>query len=403
MTSQRLPHDERSTLRMADAIKLGVHGLAARRTRSALAALGIAVAIAAVVAVLGLSQSAQAALLAQLGSEGNLLTVAAGQTFDGNPTPLPLTAESMIRTIRPVTEITAVGVIPNATVRASAAIPAANTNGISLIAAQSSLLTALSGRVLHGAFLGTLAGKYPEVVLGYSAARNLGISTLGPQSQVFIAGRYYAVIGILSPFTVAPELDDSALITFSLAKSQFGFDGSPTRIYVRSDPNQVTAVAAVLPFTASPAQPDAVEVRRPSDILVARIAAKTSFESLYLGLAAIALLVGGVGIANIMVISVLERRAEIGLRRALGARARHVATQFFIESVVLSSVGGVVGVCLGVAATWVAATAQGNPLQFTAVALLWPLLAAVVVGAIAGIYPARRAALLSPTEALRSS
>jgi putative ABC transport system permease protein len=401
MRAARLPNGERSILRISDTVTLGIQGLAARRARTSLAALGIAVAIAALVAVLGLSQSAKAALLSQLGSEGNLLTVAAGQTFDGNPTPLPLTAESMIRAIPPVNEVTAVGILPDATVRASAAISPTNTNGISLVAAQSTLLGSVSGRVLQGSFLGTLADRYPVVVLGFSAAKNLGVATLSPETQVFIAGSYYTVVGILAPITVAPELDDSAFISFAFAATEFGFDGSPTRIYVRSDPDQVATVAAVLPFTASPQQPDAVEVRRPSDILVARIAAKTSFENLYLGLAGIALLVGGVGIANIMVISVLERRAEIGLRRALGARARHVAAQFFVESILLSCLGGVIGVFLGVLATWAIASIQGSPTQFTGAELGWPLLAAIAVGCFAGVYPARRAGRMPPTEALR--
>jgi putative ABC transport system permease protein len=393
----------RSRIRAGEAVRLAAGGLAARRTRSILSALGIAVAVAALVAVLGLSDSSQARLLAQLGREGNLLTVATGQTFSGNITPLPTTAQAMIGAIPPVEHVTAVATLAGATVRRSAAVRPIDTSGITVVAAQGSLLSALDGRILHGQYLGRPADAYPEIVLGFSAAQNLGIDRLGPQTQVFIDGRYFAVIGILAPITVAPELDDAALISYPLATAEFAFDGTPTRIYVRTDPDRTAAVAAVLPFTASPAAPDQVEVRRPSDVLAARLEARNAFVDLFVALAGVALLVGGVGIANIMVIAVFERRTEIGLRRALGARSRHVATQFFLESILLSAVGGAVGVAIGAAVTWAVASAQGNPPVVSGQVAGLALVATIVVGAIAGIYPAVRAARLAPADALRSA
>ena len=391
-----------SKLRPVDALALGVVGLGARRLRSALSALGIAVAIAALVAVLGIAASAKADLLAQLGDEGNLLTVAAGQTFAGNPTPLPPTAERMIGALPPVRAVTAVGNVPDVTVRRTAAVPEVETNGISVLAAQRSLLPTVSATLLHGRFLDPSADRYPEVVLGYQAARNLGIGTLTPSSQVYVATRYFVVVGILAPVTVAPEIDDAALVSFPLANGELGLTTGPTRIYLRADPDQVGPVAAVLPFTASPAAPDAVEVRRPSDILVARLAARTAFVGLFLALGGVALVVGGVGIANIMVISVLERRSEIGLRRALGARARHVAVQFVLEAITLAALGGAVGIALGCLATANAAHAAGNPATIPVEAPLAGIGAAVVIGVLAGLYPASRAARLAPAEALRS-
>jgi putative ABC transport system permease protein len=389
-------------LRLADALALSAIGLRARRVRSALSALGIAIAIAALVAVLGIAQSSKADLLARLGAEGNLLTVAAGQTFTGNPTPLPLSAEAMIAAIPPVRQVTQVGNVSGATVRRTAAIPDTDTGGISVLATQPSLLDTLSARLLRGRFLGPLAQRYPETVLGYSAARNLGIGTLTAATQVYVDGHYYPVVGILAPVDVAPEIDNAALITFPIAHDRLGQDGRATRIYLRADPDQVADIAGVLPFTASPAAPEAVQVRRPSDILLARIAAKTTFVGLFLGLGAVALLVGGVGIANIMVISVLERRGEIGLRRSLGARGRHVAAQFFLESTALAGLGGLGGVGLGSLATVVVARLGGNAVSIPLSAPLAGLGAAVVVGAIAGVYPALRAARLAPADALRT-
>ncbi|OJV81489.1 MAG: hypothetical protein BGO37_05975 [Cellulomonas sp. 73-92] len=396
------PAGRRSRVRLADALGVGAAGLRARRMRSTLSAFGIAISISALVAVLGIADSSKADLLAQLGAEGNLLTVAAGQTFDGSPTPLPATAESMIRQIPPVLMATAVGTVPGATVRRSAAVPALDTGGISVLAAEPSLPSGLGITMLHGHFLDAIGDRYPETVLGFAAARNLGIDVLTPSTQVYLDGMYVAVVGIMAPAAVAPELDTAALVSFPVADTLLHLDGRATRIYVRVDPDNVAAVAAVLPFTASPAQPEAVEVRRPSDILVARIAAKTAFVGLFLALGAIGLLVGGVGIANIMVISVLERRGEIGLRRALGARARHIAVQFFIESALLSTAGGLLGVGLGVLATAIVARVTGTPATMPVEVPVGGFAAAMAVGALAGLYPAIRAARLAPADALRT-
>jgi putative ABC transport system permease protein len=392
----------RSRLRPADALAVGTVGLRARRVRSALSALGIAIAIAALVAVLGVAESSKRQLLDELGRQGNLLTVATGQTFDGRPTPLPLTAQAMIGRIPPVLATTAVGDIDGATVRRSDRIPAVNTNGINVLAAQTSLPGTLSARMLRGSYLAAPAEQYPETVLGYSAARSLGIDRLSAQTQVFIAGRYFTVVGVLDQVSVAPEIDTAALISFGVADRLFGLGGVPTRIYLRVDPDRVAAVAAVLGPTASPDHPRDVQVQRPSDVIEARLKAKGAFVGLFLGLGAVALLVAGFGIANIMVISVLERRAEIGLRRALGARRRDVAAQFLLESALLAALGGVAGVGLGCLATAVAARLAGNPVAIPLEAPLAGLAAALLVGALAGLYPAARASRLPPADALRT-
>ncbi|WP_433042748.1 ABC transporter permease [Dactylosporangium sp. CS-033363] len=389
-------------MRALDALAAGTAGLRARRVRATLSALGIAIAIAALVAVLGVAESSKRQLLDELGRQGNLLTVATGKTFDGSPTPLPLTAQPMIARIPPVQSTTAVGNIDGATVRRTDLIPPVNTNGINVMAAQPSLPQTLSVRILRGTFLGPVAEQYPQTVLGWSAARSLGIDRLTAQTQVFIAGRYFTVVGILAQVEVAPEIDTAALISYGVADRLFGLGGVPTRIYLRVDPDQVAAVTAVLGSTASPENPRDVQVDRPSDVLLARIQAKETFVGLFLGLGAIALLVAGVGIANIMVISVLERRAEIGLRRALGARRRDVAAQFLLESALLAVIGGVAGIGLGCLATLVAARLGGNPVAIPPQAPAAGLVAALLVGALAGLYPAARAARLPPADALRT-
>ncbi len=385
-----------------DLLRVGSLGLHSRRVRASLSALGISIGIAAIVGVLGISQSSKSGLLSELGRLGNLLTVQAGNTSFGQATELPATSEGMVSRVGPVTNVTEIAAIQSTYVYRNQFVPAIDTNGISLTATDAALPATLDASLAHGTFLNAAIAHFPAVVLGADAARLLGINDLAHPTQVWIGQHWFTVIGILNPVELVTQMDSMAFIGFPIAGQYFAFDEHPSELYLRAVPSQVSAVAAVLPATVNPPDPSTVQVSQPSDILKAEVAAKGAYNGLFLALGAVALLVGGVGIANVMVISVLERRSEIGLRRALGATRRHVAEQFLSEAVLLSVLGGVAGTLIGLAATAIYARSQHWSVQIPAVALYGGVGAALVIGAVAGLYPSMRAARLSPTEALRT-
>ncbi len=389
-------------LRFTDLLRVASVGLRTRRLRAALSALGIAIGVAAIVAVLGLSSSSQADLLAQIDRLGtNLLTVTNGQNFFGQTSELSPTAPGMISRIGPVTEVQQTGDV-DAKVYRNQLIPAVNTNALSVKAASLDLLSAVGTSVAQGRYLNAATANEPVVVLGATAAQRLGINQVFDGERIWLGGQWFYVAGILNPAPLAPEIDSTVLIGFPAAETYLNFDGNPSTIYVRAATDQVAAVQSVLATTANPAAPNEVNVSRPSDALVARAAAKNALNSLFLGLGAVSLLVGAIGVANIMVISVLERRSEIGLRRSLGATQGSILIQFLAEAILLAAVGGVVGVLAGVVATGGYDAVKGWAVVVPTVAWAGGFGAALAIGAIAGLIPALRAARLSPTEALRT-
>ncbi len=382
-------------------LRAGLAGLRARRLRSGLSALGVAIGIAAMVAVLAVSSSSRADLLAQLDALGtSMLRVSPGQSFLGDESELPASARQSISRLGGVEHAAAVRGVKGATVRRSPYIPEEETNGISVMASDTDLLETVAAKMRRGRFLDAATSGYPAVVLGSEAARRLGIDRAG--GRVWIGGRWFAVIGILQPVTLASGLDDAALVGFDVAEKLLGGERSASTLYVRTHPDAVELVRELLAAAANHQHPEEVEVSRPSDALEAKAAADTAFTSLLLALGAVALLVGGVGIANVMVVAVLERRQEIGLRRALGARRRHVGLQFLTEAVLLAGAGGLLGVVLGSAITAAYAVSQGWTVAVPPAVVAGGLGTALLTGAMAGLFPAMRAARLAPAEALRS-
>jgi putative ABC transport system permease protein len=400
-------------LRPSDLGRLATIGVRTRRLRSALSALGIAIGVAAIVAVLGISSSSQAGLLAEINQLGtNLLDVTTGQNFSGQSVPLPLAAPGMIDRIGPVYDVAYTGTLANTNAYRTPLIPAVETNALSVAASNLNLPGAVGTTVAQGRFLNPATATEPVCVLGAAAARRLGIDEVFSGERIWVGGMWFYVAGILNAAALAPEIDDSVLIGFPAAKTYLGYTsvvdgrpaiGNPTEIYVRADTNQVNAVYNVLASTANPENPNQVDVTQPSSTLTAEADTKGAFNGLFLGLGAIALLVGAIGVANIMVISVLERRSEIGLRRALGATKAQIRTQFLTEAILLALIGGATGIGAGALATAIYAHTKHWTTVIPALAWGGGIGAAILIGAIAGIVPAIRAARLSPTDALRTA
>jgi putative ABC transport system permease protein len=387
----------------SDLAALASVGLRTRKLRAALSALGIAIGVAAIVAVLGLAASAQAALLAEIGRLGtNLLTVTNGQTFSGATAELPVAAPGMITRLPGVTAVQDTGAVGAVSVYKSPYIPAIETNGLTVDAATLGLPAVVGTRLAQGRFLDAATAREPVAVLGAATARLMGIDRTGPGMRIRVGTQWFYVTGILRPAAYAPQIDSAVLVGFPAAEKYLHFDGHPSQVYVRTVDTQAAVIAVddLLGAQADPENPGQVNVSRPSDALTARAEAQGALDTLFLGLGAVALLVGAIGVANIMVISVLERRSEIGLRRALGATRGQIRAQFLAEAILLSLAGGAAGVVIGAAATAAYARGHGEAVLIPPQAWAGGLTAAVVIGALAGLLPAIRAARLSPTQAL---
>jgi putative ABC transport system permease protein len=386
----------------SDLARVASVGLRTRRLRAGLSALGIAIGVAAIVAVLGLSSSSQAGLLSQIDRLGtNLLTVTNGQGLTGKTAELPLAAPAMIARIEPVTSVAETAKV-TASVFRTPLIPTIDTNALSVQAASVDLLGTLAVKVVQGSYLNAATATEAVAVLSAAAAQRLGIDHLYPGERIWVDDQWFYLAGVLGPAVLTPEIEGSVLVGFPAARRYLAADGHANTVYVRADDEQVAAVQSVLARTANPEAPNEVDVSQPSATLVARADAKSALGGLFLGLGAVALLVGAVGVANIMVISVLERRSEIGLRRALGATRGQIRTQFLAEAILLALGGGAAGVALGVLATAVYAATKGWAIVIPSSAWAGGFGAALVIGAVAGLLPAIRAARLSPADALRT-
>jgi putative ABC transport system permease protein len=393
----------RKRLQVADLARLSTVGLRTRKLRAGLSALGIAIGVAAIVAVLGLSASSQAGLLNEINQLGtNLLTISNGQTLTGGIAELPTAAPAMIGRISGVQQVQSTGAVSGANAYRNPYVPSVETNALSVQAATLGLLSVVATSVAQGRYLNPATAQEPVAVLGAAAAQRLGIYHLYPNERIWFGSQWFYIAGILRPAVLVPAIDSSVLVGYQAAEKYLGFDGHPSTVYVRADNDQVNQVDSLLGATANPENPSQVNVSQPSAALVAQADAKSALNGLFLGLGAVALLVGAVGVANIMIISVLERRSEIGLRRALGATRGHIRIQFLSEAALLGVAGGAVGVILGIVCTAVYADTKSWATVIPTEAWTGGFAASLIIGVVAGLMPAVRAARLSPTQALWS-
>ena len=401
MTATAAP--ARRRLQLSDLSRLSTVGLRTRKLRAGLSALGIAIGVAAIVAVLGLSDSSQAGLLDEINQLGtNLLTVSNGQSLTGGTAELPTSAPPMIGRISGVEHVQSTGSVSGANAYRTPYIPSVDTNGLTVQAASLDLLPVLATTVAQGQYLNAATAQEPVAVLGAAAAQRLGIDRIYRGERIWVDRQWFYLTGILNSAVLASDIDTSVLVGYPAARRYLEFDGHPSTIYLRAQTDRVSAVDNLLAATANPENPSEVNVGQPSDALVAQAEAKSTLNGLFLGLGAVALLVGAVGVANIMIISVLERRSEIGLRRALGATKGHIRIQFLSEAVLLGLLGGAVGVALGAASTAIYAHTKHWATIIPPEAWTGGIATSLIIGALAGLIPALRAARLSPTEALWS-
>jgi putative ABC transport system permease protein len=396
-----------------DGLRVASVGLRARPLRAGLSALGIAIGTAAIVAVLGLSSSSQAGLLAEIDRLGtNMLTVEAGERLTGGAAQLPVEAPGRITLLDDVQGLAHTGLMKDEKVYRSSLIPVSNSGGLQVRATSLNLLSVLGTGVARGAWLNAGTAREPVAVLGSLAAERLGIHRVHADQRIWLGGQWFNIAGILETSPLATDIDTSVLVGYPAAQRYLGYvsiargeqtDGPPSTIYVRAATGHEAAVQELLAPTANPEAPNEVNVSQPSDVLTARAAAAGAFDSLFLGLGVVALIVGAIGVANTMIISVLERRSEIGLRRALGARKTQIRTQFLSESILLAVIGGAVGVLAGIVATAIYASSKSWAIVIPVEAWSGGIASAILIGGVAGLIPAVRASRLPPTVALRTA
>jgi putative ABC transport system permease protein len=383
-----------------DVLATATLGPRTRLVRATLSALGIAIGIAALVALLGIPASQKAQSEADYEAMGaNLITVFPGTNQqDQSKITIPLTAPVMVDAIGPVKATLTLYEIPDVGVFRTDAIPSGQTGGITAAIPQGDLLTTLNIGLAQGRWFDPGLLELPTVVLGDAAARRLDA---GVGNRIWIDRQWWAVIGVLEPLELAEQLDSTAFLAQGPAE-RLHPDLPIGSIYVSTTSGRSKAVRGVMAATVNPANPRGVNVSQLSPFDTAREMAENTLSKLSLGLGGVALLVGGIGIANTMVVAVMERRGEIGLRRAMGARTGQIALQFVLEAAVIGLGGGVMGAAFGVYVVYLYTAAFS---QLFAIPV-WLLGAgpgmSVVIGAIAGLYPSLKAARQSPTTALRA-
>ena len=402
---------ESATIGYRDLLSEGMAGLLARPGRAVLTILGTVLGVGALVATVGFARTAGNQIVGRFDElAATSVVVTSGQALPSSiqqEALIPADAQSRLLRLNGVTAAGVFGPVDigAATVRSVPVIDplAHNEFDVTVFAASDGLLDAVRGRLTTGRFFDSGHSQRGDnvAVLGPGAARRLGITRVRQQPVVFVGDEPFVVIGILNDVKRQPELLNGIIIPEGTARNIYTYK-SPTTVQIDVDVGAATLIASQAPIALHPNAPDLLQVQKPPELDDLRSRVEGDVDSLFLVLGGVALLVGAIGIANVTLVSVLERVGEIGLRRALGAARHHIAMQFLVESGAMGLVGGIVGASLGVLLVVTLSAQRG----WTPVIDLWIPLAAPILGALlgllAGAYPAFRASRLEPVEALRA-
>jgi putative ABC transport system permease protein len=389
-----------------DLLSVAWTGLTARRVRTLLIMVGPVVGVAAMVCAIGLTESAKGSLQAQLAKLGtNLIVAQAGGTFGSQNPTFPNNAVQRVRAISSVESAAA-----TTNMSAVAALPIQGASAyyeafpVPVRAADLNLPSVLNVPVIDGRWLNKADEQLhvDSVVLGEGIAKQYGYLP-GEVRTIELNGVNFGVVGVLGPVPLDPDLDNAVFVTQWAAQNVFQTNGQPNQLYVRADPGTTQQTANAIPTAISLGGSDQTSTQVPSDVLQAAAQANTTLQEVALFAGLLALTVGGLGIANVMSISVIQRSSEIGIRRAVGHNRAKIGMQFLLESLFVGILGGTMGAILGVIIVYVVSafahwTAVVNYSQIP----LWMALA-VAVSAVAGLFPSIKAARLEPLETLRLS